>query len=287
MHYEMLTKQSLFVRKTIIFAAEPIVPKYIRQPRCFNELKGHVRARLELQNCLSLSLSLSLLFSRFSLSLSLSSSSILFLGPKLRDRFSLWTDTHTVCTRLVLLHQGRLHEVMLTHLKFLYFIVEEIKRARFFLFFFLFFSFVISRIASWNGLWNVVANIQQTRGIESFKSFFKLLLFIVKKNAFLASCLFATYFTKENSKEIRIQTRFERKREIFFLKENFFKIKKERRKEGWRVYVIWNNEYDKLVCLLWWKKYIYIYMYSLLLLYCKDASLYNKGRKLQIIAIII
>lgn len=28
-------------------------------------------------------------------------------------------------------------------------------------------------------------------------------------------------------------------------------------------------------------------MYSLLLLYCKDASLYNKGRKLQIIAIII
>lgn len=141
MHYEMLTKQSLFVRKTIIFAAEPIVPKYIRQPRCFNELKGHVRARLELQNCLSLSLSLSLLFSRFSLSLSLSSSSILFLGPKLRDRFSLWTDTHTVCTRLVLLHQGRLHEVMLTHLKFLYFIVEEIKRARFFLFFFLFFSF--------------------------------------------------------------------------------------------------------------------------------------------------
>ena len=125
MHYEMLTKQSLFVRKTIIFAAEPIVPKYIRQPRCFNELKGHVRARLELQNCLSLSLSLS-------------SSSILFLGPKLRDRFSLWTDTHTVCTRLVLLHQGRLHEVMLTHLKFLYFIVEEIKRARFFLFFFSF-----------------------------------------------------------------------------------------------------------------------------------------------------
>lgn len=136
MHYEMLTKQSLFVRKTIIFAAEPIVPKYIRQPRCFNELKGHVRARLELQNCLSLSLSLSL--ASLSLSLSLSSSSILFLGPKLRDRFSLWTDTHTVCTRLVLLHQGRLHEVMLTHLKFLYFIVEEIKRARFFLFFFSF-----------------------------------------------------------------------------------------------------------------------------------------------------